>query len=323
MPVTLARLLVALLLAVLVPGTARAANICTVSSPPFGFQASSSYDVQAQTIPQISGSGGLSCSASTISILGSSYAQATMTSQNGFTLTTGPGGDAIPFRVSADQAGNYPFSAGVPIDYMNATLLSLLGILNGNNFAPMMYMKLTAGPNVAVGTYTDTLTVNWNWKVCNAQVAVVCIGYEQLSGTSTIVVTLKVSADCKITAPDVNLGSAPLASQFSMVTKAVLTDCTKGSSYQVSFTTGGNTSARPWRAMSDGSGHSLQYNIYLPDGVTIWDQTNPQNNQVNAGKGTGLVSPAQQQTFKIGVNPAQTTPPAGHYTDTVSVVLNF
>jgi len=131
------------------------------------------------------------------------------------------------------------------------------------------------------------------------------------------------SADCKITAPDVSLGNAPLASQFSMVTKAVLKDCSKGSSYQVSFTAGGNNGARPWRAMSDGSGHSLQYNIYLPDGVTIWDQTNPQANQANAGKGTGLVSPAQQQTFKIGVNPAQTTPPAGHYTDTVSVVLSF
>jgi spore coat protein U-like protein len=322
MPVTIVRLLVALLLAMLVPGAARAA-ICTVSSPAFTFQPSSSYDVQAQTIPAISGSGGLTCSAPTIGLLTSSYAQATMTSQNGFNLTTGPGGDSIPFRVSADQAGAFPFTSGVPIDYMSSSLLSLLGILNGNNFTPMMYARITAGPNVAAGTYTDTLTVNWSWKVCSVQVAVVCVGYEQLTGTSLIVVTLKVSADCKITAPDVSLGNAPLASQFSMVTKAVLTDCSKGSSYQVSFTAGGNNGARPWRAMSDGSGHSLQYNIYLPDGVTIWDQTNPQANQANAGKGTGLVSPAQQQTFKIGVNPAQTTPPAGHYTDMVSVVLSF
>ena len=37
----------------------------------------------------------------------------------------------------------------------------------------------------------------------------------------------------------------------------------------------------------------------------------------------GAAHAQQQQTYKIGVNPAQTTPPAGHYTDTVSVVLSF
>lgn len=321
MPVRLARLLVALLLALGVPGVAEAASYCTVSNPAFTFQPSSSYDVQAQTIPAINGSAGLTCNASAIALLGTNYANATMTSANGFKLLTGPGSDAIPFSVSADQAGTIPFTQGGTVNYTDSALLSL-GILTGGTFTPKMYMKLSAGPNVAAGTYTDTLTVAWSWNICIVAV-VVCVTSDTGTGTSTIVVTLKVNADCKITANDVSLGSAPLASQFGMATKAVLTDCTRGSTYQVSFTAGGNNSARPWRAMSDTGGHSLQYNIYLPDGVTIWDQSNPQTNQANGGKGTGLVSPAQQQTYKIGVNPAQTTPPAGHYTDTVSVVLSF
>ncbi|WP_157602942.1 spore coat protein U domain-containing protein [Sphingomonas sp. PR090111-T3T-6A] len=318
---TLARLLLAMMLAVLLPGAAEAASYCTVSSPAFTFQPSSSYDVQAQAIPAIGGQAGLTCNASSISLLGTNYANATMTSANGFKLMAGPGGDAIPFSVSADQAGTIPFTQGGTVNYTSSSLLSL-GILTGGTFTPMTYMKLAAGPNVAAGTYTDTLTVAWSWNICIVAV-VVCVTSDTGTGTSTIVVTLKVNPDCKITANDVSLGSAPLASQFSMATRAVLTDCTKGSIYQVSFTAGGNNSARPWRAMSDTGGHSLQYNIYLPDGVTIWDQSNPQTNQANGGKGTGLVSPAQQQTYRIGVNPAQTTPPAGHYTDTVSVVLSF
>ncbi len=322
MSLRLVRLLAALLLALGVPGVARAA-ICTTSSPPLTFQPSSSYAVQAQTIASIGGSAGLSCSAPAIGILTASYARATMTSLNGFKLTTGPGGDTIPYQVSADSAGAYPFTAGVPVDYMSASLLSLLGIINGNTFAPQVYARLTAGPNVAAGTYTDTLTINWAWQVCAVQVALVCITYDTNTGSSTILVTVVVSADCKIIAPDVSLGSAPLAGQFTAVGSAVLTDCTKGSTYKVAFTNGSASSARPWRTMSDGNGHSLQYNIYLPDGVTIWDQTNPQASTVNAGKGAGLTTPAQQQSYTARVNPAQTTPPPGHYTDTVSVVLSF
>lgn len=315
-------LLCALLLAL---GFAGAANAtCLVSSPSLGFATGSTYDVKSSSVANISGKAGLTCSGSVLNILGTGYARATMTSLNGFTLKSASGA-SIPFQVAADQNFIIPFTQGGMVDYYNTTLLSLLNILNPNSFAPPLYARLTAAPNIPAGTYTDTLTVQWSWRVCNGVdvAGLLCVGYETGTGTSTIQVTLVVSADCRISAPNVSFGTAPLASQFQTVNQAVLVDCSQGSSYKVSFSSGGNGSARPWRTMRDGAGHVLQYNIYQTDGTTIWDETNPKPSTVNGGVGTGSTTPSQMQAYVAKVNPAQTTPPAGTYTDTVNVIISF
>jgi|UPI0003B50072 spore coat protein U-like protein len=318
----LIRLLSALLLALGLAGIANAT--CLVSSPPLGFAAGSTYDVKSSSVATISGKAGLTCTGSVLNVLGTGYARATMTSLNGFVLKSASGG-SIPFQVAADQSFNYAYTQGSTIDYYNTTLLSLLNILNPNSFAPPLYAKLSAAPNIPAGTYTDTLTVQWSWKVCNGVdlAGLVCVGYETGTGTSTIPVTLVVSADCRISAPNVSFGTAPLVTQFQPVNQAVLVDCSVGSSYKVSFSSGGNGSSRPWRTMSDGAGHVLQYNIYQPDGTTIWDETNPKPSTVNGGVGTGSTTPSQMQAYVAKVNPAQTTPPAGSYTDTVNVIISF
>jgi spore coat protein U-like protein len=319
---TLIRLLFVLLTACGLAGAANA--VCTTSSPTLTFAAGSTYDVKSSSVSNISGSAGLACTGSFLNILGTGYANATMTSLNNFVLSDGKG-NAIPFQVAADQNFTFAYTQGKTINYYNTTLLSLLNILNPNTFVPPLYAKLTAAPNIPAGTYTDVLTVQWSWKVCNGVNAagLLCVGYEQNSGTATILVKLVVSADCRISAPNVSFGSASLASQFQPVSQAVLVDCSMGSTYKVSFSSGGNGSARPWRTMSDGNNHTLQYNIYLPDGTTIWDDTNPQASTVNNGKGTGSTTPSQMQSYIAKINTTQTTPPAGTYTDTVNVVISF
>ncbi len=306
----------ALLLAL---GAASAAQaICTTSSPSVTFTAGSSYDVQSNAIPGLSSAAGLSCSSPTLSVLGASYAHATMTSGNGFVLSNGS--DTIPYQVSPFSDGSQPFTQNGTFDYMNPAFLVLLGILNGTNLTPMIYLKLTGAPNVSAGTYSDTLTINWSWKVCNSVLAGLCVGYETGTSVSTIPVKLIVGQDCRISAPDVSFGSAPLVSQFPTVSQAVLVDCTKNSTYYVAFTSGSAGNARPWRTMNDGAGHLLQYNLYRTDGTTIWDETNPMQ---SASQGAGTTTPSQPQAYKVRINPAQITPAAGHYQDQVSVVVSF
>jgi spore coat protein U-like protein len=314
----LARLAVAICMLI---GLCSAANAaCTSSSQSLTFTSGSSYDVRAGSIANVSGSAGLSCTGSLLSILGGGYARATITSANAFKLSAG-GSDVIAYQVSADSGGTYVFTQGGTIDYMNASLVSLLGLFSNNNFSAPLYGKITATPNVAAGTYTDTLTVQWNYYICNGiQVAGICVFYETGTRTVTVQVTLIVGQDCRISAPNVNFGTAALVSQFSAVSQAVLVDCTKDSSYKVSFSTGNGGSARPWRTMSDGAGHSLQYNIYRTDGTTIWDDTNP---LTSATLGTGGTTPNQMQNYVAKVNGSQITPPAGSYSDTVSVVITF
>jgi spore coat protein U-like protein len=325
MPVSLrhlsfVRLLLALLL--ICGGAGAASAACTFSSPPLNFTSGSTYDVKSTAIAQISGAAGLACTGSVLNVLGASvYANATVSTANTFTLK-GSNGGTIPYKLSADQAGTYAFNQTATFNYMNSAVISLLNILSANTFTPQVYASLSASPNIPAGTYTDTISIAWSYQVCTVSVAVVCVSTESGTGSSTIKITLVVSADCRITAPPVNFNSAPLASQFGSVSQALLVDCSLNSSYKVSFSAGTVTggSARPWRTMSDGAGHLLQYNIYYPDGTTIWDTTNP---RTTATPGTGTTTPSQMQPYVAKVNPAQVTPPAGSYTDTVSVIITF
>lgn len=285
------------------------------------FTAASSYDVRtAGAIGTVAAPPSLSCNGSLISIASVNTAKATVLSTNNFKLKNAAG-DAISYRLSADSAGSYTFTQGGTIDYFNASLLSLLGILNGSNFVPTMYVATTDTPNVSAGTYSDTVRVSWSWTVCHGLgVGGVCILSESGSGTTDMTITITVGNDCRISAPALSFGTAPLASQFGSVTQAVAVDCTKDSVYSVAFTSGNSGASRPWRAMNDGAGNTLQYNLYRTDGTTIWDMTNP---MTSATIGTGSANPTQMQAYVAKINPSQVTPPVGHYTDTVSVVISF
>ncbi|WP_156680825.1 Csu type fimbrial protein [Sphingomonas profundi] len=317
MPVILR--LLAVLAGLLLAGPAQAA--CTLASATTAiFAPASSYDVRSGSIATITAPQSFACNGSIISIVASNYARATMTSTNGFKLRNASG-DTIGYRLSADAAGTTTFNGGATVDYMNPTLLSLLGILNGGSFAPPIYAAIAESPNISAGVYTDTVQVNWAWDICHGVgVGGVCVLGEIGTGTTTMTVQLTVSRDCRISAPAVSFGTAPLVSQFSGVTQAVAVDCTKGSAFNVAFTSGVANVSRPWRAMKDAAGNVLQYNIYRADGTTVWDQLNP---LVAAATGTGAITATQMIPYVARINPAQQTPPAGQYTDSVSVVVTF
>lgn len=302
----------------LAPCAAQAA--CQVSNSTVTFAASNSYAVQSNGVAPVIAPAGFTCNGSLITLLGGNVARATITSANGFKMA-GSSGDRIPYVVSADANGSFPFTQGGTIDFFNPSLLSLLTILNGGDLNPKLYATVNGSANVPAGTYTDTLTVQWSWYVCHGVgIGDVCVLGETGTGTSTIQVSMTVSKDCRITAPPVVFGTAALTSQFGEVNQSVLVDCTKGTTFNVGFSSGGAGNARPWRTMSDGAGHVLQYNIYKSDGTTIWDETNP---QASSTPGTGTTTPIQPFAYRARVNASQATPVAGSYTDTVSVVVTF
>lgn len=299
---------------------APASAACAVSASAAIFEASSSYAVRSGTIAPVNASAGFACNGSLITLLYTNQAKARMTSANGFRLANGAG-DTIAYAVSADPAGSYNFTQGGTIDYFDPTLLSLLTILNGGTFNPRIYARISGGANIAAGTYTDTLTVQWNWNVCHGVgVGGVCVVGESGTGTAIIPVTMVVGRDCRIDAPPLSFGTASLVSQFVDVTQTIRADCTKGSAYSVSLTSGGNGTARPWRAMRNAQGQTLRYNLYRSDGTTIWDETNP---QPAGSAGTGNTTPTTPFTYRARIDPSQPTPPAGAYSDVVSVLISF
>lgn len=292
---------------------------CVISSGNAEFGTGNSYAVRQNGIAATSTSAGLRCNGSIITLSGGNVARATMTSANGFQLKRGA--DSIAYSVSADPNGAYPFTQGSTIDYFNPQLLSLLTILNGSTFAPQIHARLTGGANVAAGTYTDTLTIQWAYTICHGvNLSGICILAESGTGIATIQVAITVTSDCRIDAPALSFGTAAFAAQFAEVTQTLRADCTKDTAFTVSLSTGGNGSARPWRAMRGTRGNALRYNLYRADGSTIWDESNP---LASTTPGTGALTPAIPFTYRARIDPAQPTPVADDYTDIVSVIVSF
>lgn len=300
------------------PGAAKAG--CAASAAGLGFGSVPSYDVQTNAVATAAGLAGLTCSGSFLGILGGSYAKATITSSNNFKLRSAAN-EQIDYQLSADPGGTIVFQQGVALNYMNSSLLSLLGIGGGSTFQAPLFGRLLSTPNIAAGTYADTLTVKWDFAVCDGVQAtpLVCLpAYTTGNPTVVINVTLVVANDCRISAPNVDFGTAALVSQFPAVTQNILVDCTKGSAPRLNFTTGSAGTTRPWRTMTGSGGNVLQYNIFKPDGTTIWEAP-----QALGFEGSGALAPKQLQPYLIRVNPEQPTPPAGSYSDTLSVVISF
>lgn len=309
----------ALLGTLMLAGPAWAANCTVTASSNANLGSQTSYTVIGGTVPTVTTTAGLDCPGALLNLLSADYARATATSSNAFSLRSAAG-DQVAYRLSADPNGSFTFSQGGTVDYMNPQLLSLLG-LGQSNLSTPLYVKLTASPNLPAGTYTDTVTIAWRWSICRGIGALgACILSETGSGTTILSVTMIVTKDCRLTAPPVSFGSAPLVSKFTPVTQAVQIACTRGASYAVSFTAGVAGNARPWRTMSDGAGNVLRYNIYRADGTTVWDESNPLS---IATPGTGATTPDQPQAYVARVYTSQATPPAGSYTDTISVLVTF
>ncbi|UYZ83601.1 spore coat U domain-containing protein [Entomomonas sp. E2T0] len=237
-------------------------------------------------------------------------------SVNNLTLKNNDGsGDVIPYGIYADSTYQHQFLVNQAINYNSIGLLTL--ILGGKSFNIKFYVKTSPGANVRAGTYSDSLTFNWNYNICSLLgILDICVGVQKDNVDRTITVTAVIDKQCAINnAPDLNFGSYALVGQFNPITQNINLTCTKTEGYKVSFSDGNNRLANSWRRMTDGLGHYLQYNIYQTDGVTVWDTTNKLS-----ASGTGL---SQTIPYKAIINPSQTELPAATYTDQITVIVEY
>lgn len=293
---------------------------CTASSSSTSFGSISSFSV-ASTSQVVTSGTGFSCSGSLLSLLSTNTVTATVTSSANASGTTprmynSTSGSYVPYTICGDSACSTTYSVGGSKTWSSTTLLGLLGLFNASDGSLPLYMKTTSGVNVPAGTYTDTLTLNWNYSICFVGLLGLCV-YTTGTGTSTITLTLIVTNDCAIdSAPDVAFGSAALPSSFSSVSSLLGIRCTLNAAYSVNLTSSNATSG-DWRQMSatTTSGTSLlQYQLYQSDG-TAWTAS---QNLSKTGSGA-----TQSINYTAKINPDQTNQPAGSYSDTVTVTISY
>ncbi|MFG6667120.1 spore coat protein U domain-containing protein [Halomonas sp. HNIBRBA4712] len=318
------------LLATLALFSARA-QACSVTTPnaSAGFGSFSSLIVgTAARSTSAQPGAGVTCPGSLLGlIVTGDRVDATVTSVNGARLVNAASGDGIAYELFADPGFQARITPGTAYNYYNAYILGLLGILGGQPATLPMYFRTSPGAaNLAAGTYRDTLTISWNWSICTGiGLLGVCLGRLTGSGTSSIAVTLGVTPDCTINAPNLNFGSYPLVSGFSPVTQTITVTCTKGSSYSVGLGDGQHATGTTRRMAAGGA--FLAYQIYKgATGSERWGATGGQRRSAaqadtNPGSYTGVT--AQGFIYRAEILPDQPTPPPGTYTDNVVVDIAF
>jgi spore coat protein U-like protein len=141
------------------------------------------------------------------------------------------------------------------------------------------------------------------------------------AGTSTanmdVKITIQNACDVTTVAPTtLDFGTqGPLTAAVDN-TSTITVTCTSGADYNVGLD-GGSAADVTARVMKNGT-DSVAYQLYSDSGhSTVWGNTIGTDTVTSTGTGT-------QQTFTVyGEVPAQTTPPAGTYTDTVAVTVTY
>ncbi|MGP2417172.1 Csu type fimbrial protein [Pantoea ananatis] len=293
---------------------------CTASSSSGSFGTLSSFAVNS-TAQSVQTGSGFTCSGSALSLLSTNTVTATLsTSANAASgvprLYNAASGTYIPYTVCTDTTCSSILTGGGSYTWSSTTLLGLLGLFNASNGTLPLYLKSTPGVNVPAGTYTDTLTLNWNYHICFVGLLGLCV-YTDGTGTSAVQLSMVVQNDCSIDAvPDVDFGSAALPSGFSRLTSALGIRCTLNAAYTVDLSSAQASSAG-WRQMaaSTAAGTSLlQYRIYQPGGLT-WVAGSPLSQT-----GTGST---QSLSYSAEINPDQRNQPAGRYSDTVTLTVSY
>ncbi len=298
---------------------------CAISNPVVSLGTTSSLSLRTQA-QQAAGSGGLQCDG-ILAALTAAYVRVTLTSGS---LQLQSGGQQIPFHIYSDSGYSQALQATQPQELSNITLVGI----GGSASAIPLYFRTDLGANVEAGTYTATVTLNWQWAICTVGALNLCV-WERSPGltqncpllvcgaptnwgtgvTATINLTLVVSKACQIgSTPDVDFGSQALVSQFSVISQSVSVTCTNSEGYRVGFDNGQHYQA-PWRRMLNG-GSYLRYNIYHPNTTTIWDNTG----ETEAAIGTGN---PQSFVFQAIIDSTQGNVPVGTYLDNVTLIISY
>ncbi|WP_437891497.1 Csu type fimbrial protein [Phytobacter sp. V91] len=288
------------------------------STASMGSISSFSVSSEAQTVETGSG---FTCSGGTLALASTNTITATIastTNASGSTprLYNASSGSYLSYSICKDSSCSTTYSVGDSVSWSETTLVGLLGLFNASDGSLPLYLRTTTGSNLPAGTYTDTININWSYKICFVGLANACV-YTSGTATSTVIVTLEVTNYCYIdSAPDVDFGTATLPGGFSSTSGTISVRCTLSAAYSVNLASS-NAESGNWRQMSssiDGSTYYLQYQLTRSNG-TVWSSSSDYSDT-----GTGS---SQDIPFSATVNASQNAVPAGSYSDTVTVTVTY
>lgn len=232
-------------------------------------------------------------------------------------------GDALNFQMYQDPGrsiiwGSQFFGSPTPL-VVNVTLASG-GTINGT---ATLYGRVLGSQNTAIpASYTDQYNNGDTAVTINQQQGNASPG--SCSGAASgpyfpFLVSATVVKKCTVSAGTLNFGNGVgLLTSAVNATTTLGVQCSNGTPYNVGLdagqNSGGSITARKMVLGANGISYQLYQNAARS---TVWGTTIGTNTV--AGTGTGNT----QSLTVYGSVPAQTTPPAGTYNDTVTVTVTY
>jgi spore coat protein U-like protein len=145
--------------------------------------------------------------------------------------------------------------------------------------------------------------------------------------TTTFNVNATVLANCLASAPALNFTNYTPASGNATGSTTVAVRCTKNTAFTVALNKGSTTGGTlTQRLLSDGSGNTLQYNLYKDAALTTIFGDGTGTTQTAAGTGAGMAIASAQSITVYGSLPDNATnqaQPAGSYSDLITVTVSY
>ncbi|MEL7629232.1 spore coat U domain-containing protein [Pectobacterium aroidearum] len=268
--------------------------------------------------PQIVASGsGFRCTGSVLSLISPNTITATIQSDSNPSGTTmrlrrGTSTDYVPYSLCMDSGCGTLYNINSSYTWSRTTFLDILGLFNSTDGTMPIYIRTSTGNNISAGTYTDTVTIKWDYRLCVLGVLGLCV-YDEGSTTSTLNITMNITNDCQITnAPNISFGTAAFPVDFADVNNSLGVRCTLLGAYTVKLVSTHPDDAN-WRRMTatvGGTPYYLQYQLYRTGNIA-WTETNDYS-----GTGSGIT---QSIPYTARINASQASKPEGAYKDTVTI----
>ncbi len=198
-----------------------------------------------------------------------------------------------------------------------------LGLLGTGSATVTVYGRVPSGQTTApAGTYTQSFssTAATVYALPNPG-STACSSITSNPTTFSLSTSATLVSDCLISATDLNFGTAGLLTSALTASSAVTLNCTNQAPWTLALSTGSGSGATFSNRLLTRSGgtQTVGYNLYTSSAyTTVWGDGTGSSSTV-AGTGTGLA----QSTTVFGRVPAQTTPQAGTYSDSIIVTVTY
>lgn len=244
--------------------------------------------------------------------------------------------EKIPYKIYGhrDRLPNSELALNKEEDFEEFQFFEAVSRMSSKNGVDVpLYFNIPANRllDIPAGTYRDSLTINWSWEICTDQAVGEGCVMESDSDQTTLDVLLKVSEDCRITATDLNFGSAPMLEGFEEALGEMHVRCTKGSHYTIGLSNGEHAVGNQ-RYMLGPNSAKMPYEIYksTDSGLSRWGKEGDErrsSSTANQNPGAGLGSVLQRFDYRARIivpsGKSGGVLPVGQYRDTIHVDIQF